>query len=706
MARITGESEMNFLNPGLLGALAPLALLPLLIHLFNRRFPRSIRFPDLERIRRSLSERSKLARWRHILMTILRTLAVLFALLAFLRPVLPRFGSDSHSADVAGRTVLLILDRSHSLEHKPGGGTSASRNALVEAGKILANLDARDRSNAILADSRPEPLLPEFTSNHDRIRASLTALPPSYERADTAMAIALATTLLRDHDVAVEIYFLSDFQRMNWADADFETLPKGSRLFFVDCAGRKERPNTALLAVETPSPRVAIGDPIELKIQAANWTPDNVALPVEAIIDGRTSVAGTMTLDPWSTGATTLEFVAPSKEGFHTVEVRSPDDALPADNRRYLRFEVRQREEVLVVSDQQADKGGSVFVTTALDPFEGSQGSPFAPRQIPLPGVTPARLASSSKVILTGVGQFDPATASQLVAFLENGGGLLYFLDGEHDSRNLQLLDEAAGRTIVPFHLAGRLRTENFGGEPQKIARGNFRSPFLKLFRGENRQALALLEFYEVYRALPTGEGDVILSFADGSPAMGVSAAGLGTAIFCNFTPAELFSNLARQRVFPAWIQELAKNLTPDSTPEDAPTVGASITATLWDSEPIFGPDDKALSTKPTADGERLHLAFEARKPGVYRVSDPARWSNVANIDSREADLRSIEPAELAARANDAPAGNGHFVLGADDYEELTTGRAVAKWFLLAFAAALLIEMLLFRPLQRASGSA
>lgn len=696
---------MNFLNPGLLGLLAPLLALPLLIHLFNRRFPRSIRFPDLERIRRSLAERSKLARWQHILMTLLRTLAVLLALLAFLRPVLPRFGSSASSAESSGRTVLLVLDRSHSLEYKQGGGTSASRGALVEAGKILTTLGPRDRSNAILADSRPEQLLPEFTSSHDQIRASLATLPPSYEHANMAKTIALVATLIGEKGDGVEVYFLSDFQRANWADADFDALPRGARLFFVDCAGRGERPNTALLAVEITAPRVSAGDTVSLKIQAANWTPDAVTLPVEAIIDGLASVSDTITLDAWSTGITTLEFPAPGNEGFHTVEVRTPDDTLPADNRRYLRFEVRQREEVLVVSDQPADTGGSVFIATALDPFESIHGSAFAPRRIPIAGLTPAFLASTSKVILTGVGPLDSSGATRLVSFLENGGGILYFLDGKHDQQNLQLLEEAAGRTITPFHLAGRLTTENFGGEPQKIARGDFRSPFLKLFRGENRQALALLEFYEVQRALPTGEGKVILSFADGSPAMGVSAVGLGTAIFCNFTPTELFSNLARQRVFPAWIQELARNLTPDSIPEEAPLVGGSLTATLWENEPILGPDGKALSTKVTPDGERVQVSVEARIPGIYRVSDPTRWSNVANIDAEEADLRSIDSAELTARANSAPAASGHFVLGADDYEELTTGRPVTKWFLLALAAALLIEMLLFRPLQRASGS-
>ena len=164
---------MSFLNPGLFALLAPLLALPLLIHLFNRRFPHTIPFPDIERLKKSLAERSKLARWRHVIMTILRTLIIAAALLAFLKPVLPKFGSDTGTASKqGGRRVLLVVDRSLSMEQNEGG-TPASRNAVVEAGKILATLGGADSANAVLAGVQPSPLLPAFTQIHEEIRARL-----------------------------------------------------------------------------------------------------------------------------------------------------------------------------------------------------------------------------------------------------------------------------------------------------------------------------------------------------------------------------------------------------------------------------------------------------------------------------------------------------------------------------------------------------
>ncbi len=277
--------------------------------------------------------------------------------------------------------------------------------------------------------------------------------------------------------------------------------------------------------------------------------------------------------------------------------------------------------------------------------------------------------------------------------------------------KNLLALDSAAGRPIVPFQLAGKLTTENFGGEPQKIAKGNFNSRFLRLFRGENRQALRLLDFYAVQRALPTGEGEIALTFADGTPALGISEIGIGTAVFVNFTPAELSSNLARQRLFPAWMQEITKNLTPQSTPDATRDVGATLITTVWrrdfKNHEFTGPDGTAIIAKAVGDGEQVTASFAANRPGIYQLeqSNAPIWNEAVNANAdEESDLRSIDSAELTSRAESVPDGEGHFVKGADDYREVTEGKPVLHCFLIALAVFLLIEMLLFRPFQKAAG--
>jgi hypothetical protein len=79
-------------------------------------------------------------------------------------------------------------------------------------------------------------------------------------------------------------------------------------------------------------------------------------------------------------------------------------------------------------------------------------------------------------------------------------------------------------------------------------------------------------------------------------------------------------------------------------------------------------------------------------------------WADAVSVSAQEADLRSIDTAEMTRRAGSSPAHGGHFVSGAEDYRELHTGRPVYHWFLLAVAGLLLAEMLLFRPFQRVAG--
>ena len=42
---------------------------------------------------------------------------------------------------------------------------------------------------------------------------------------------------------------------------------------------------------------------------------------------------------------------------------------------------------------------------------------------------------------------------------------------------------------------------------------------------------------------------------------------GLGTMLLVNFSVSEFSSNLARQKIFPAWIQEMVKAISDDEPP-------------------------------------------------------------------------------------------------------------------------------------------
>src|SRR5258708_2605117 len=154
---------MSFLNLALLPGLALVAGIPLLIHLLNLRFPRLFEFSSIQRLRETIAQRSRIFRLRHLPLLLLRTLLLVLLLLAFLKPLLPRFGSSANSR--GGRVVLLVIDHSLSMEHR-GDGVGSRPRAQSEADKILSTLGAEDLVNVILVGQTPKPCFFEFSSHH------------------------------------------------------------------------------------------------------------------------------------------------------------------------------------------------------------------------------------------------------------------------------------------------------------------------------------------------------------------------------------------------------------------------------------------------------------------------------------------------------------------------------------------------------------
>jgi hypothetical protein len=204
-----------------------------------------------------------------------------------------------------------------------------------------------------------------------------------------------------------------------------------------------------------------------------------------------------------------------------------------------------------------------------------------------------------------------------------------------------------------------------------------------------------LLEFYDYYQAGATGAGGVLLAYADGSPAMAALHHGLGTMLLLNFSAGELSSNLARQRIFPAWMQELVKAVSTDEPSPSAHTIGETLNAEVWRSEmrdqEFRNPSGAPVTVKRELSGERYAVTFTPDQLGFYTLGSPRPlYAFGINTSPDEADLRPIDkdvlPREFAGEHE------AHFVAGAEDFEEVAKGRPLFHWFIFAGLALLLVE--------------
>jgi hypothetical protein len=366
-----------------------------------------------------------------------------------------------------------------------------------------------------------------------------------------------------------------------------------------------------------------------------------------------------------------------------------------------------EKEGILIVSDAADSPRDAVhFLETALNPYENQAGS-LLPERVPAAGVNPAKLAGVRKVFFTRAGKLDDAACKLVADFAFHGGGICYFLDGENDAANLAGLEKAIGANALPLKLGNKRVAKNVGPGAQQIIRGDFKSRYLRLFRGANRQNLALLEFYDIYDAAPTGAGQVLLTYADETPAMAALHHGLGTMLFLNFSVSEFSSNLARQRIFPAWMQEIVKNLTSDEPLPLSTQVGETVTDEIWKSElaanPLRKPSGDSMEVKTEALGERVGIAFTPDEPGFYAMRGTKLLHSYAvNPPRDESDLRPIDHSLLPEQLSEK-GQTGFYVQGREDFQDLILGKPVFHWFVLAAVGLLLVEILFQLYLQRAA---
>lgn len=514
---------MSFLNPGLWAALIPLVSLPLILHLINRGTPKKFIFPSIQLIKQTMAQRSKLYRWRHLILWLLRTAFLIALLLAFLRPALRSLGSDP--GDKTGRKALIVFDHSATMEDK-GDGPASRERAVHEAVKLIDSLGANDEVNVLLMDFSPTACFVTFSKDTGEAKRFVEHIKPGFGRADVNLASAAAARVIGQTEARLEVYYLSDFTRKKWANANFRMLPPSAKLFFVD-VGPTRRDNRAILDARVSENEILAGDTIPLEVSIGNFASEPFNGRVAVTIDKKYSFDQEVAISPRSEAKVSVP-VSVGGPGLHQCEIRLPNDALESDNHFALTISALEKEEVLVVNDNADERSsGAYYLKTALNPFPNGGGS-LQPEIIPSSALSAPRLAGVQKVFLTQSAKLSPDAVDTLSKFVFRGGGLIYFLDGQADSENLAAIEKIFGPKSMPLRLSARHAATNVTSGAQQIVRGDFKSRYLKLFQGAPRQDLSLLEFYDYYQAAPTSAGGVLLEFGDGSPAMASAHYGLG----------------------------------------------------------------------------------------------------------------------------------------------------------------------------------
>jgi hypothetical protein len=643
---------VNFLAPAFLAGLLAVAV-PVIIHLINRERKVVVEFPSLMFLQRIPYRSVRRQKIRHLLLLVLRCIALALLVAAFARPFFER--RRAALATTGAREVVVLLDRSSSM-----GYADRWTKAKDAAKKVVNGLSTGDHATLIVfagdASVASEPM-----ATPDRIIAAINATKLSAEATRYAPALKLASQIVAASTLPRrEVVLISDYQKVGWVNHNEVVFPKGTTVTPVDLGGATAS-DVAVAQVTTD--RDSTGDR------------DHVTVAARLINTGATPKSVTATLAIGGRDAQNKAAIVPAhgalQVAFSPIAVPSgatkgvvhitPDSLTQND---VLNFTIAPDEAVavLIVEPTNPRVNQSLFLSRA---FAIGDRPSFRVDQKAVDALTPRDFDGRALVVLDEVAPPGGAVGARLRALIDGGGGVV-FVPGAARAETWP----QEWRTLLPATLGVTVdRTSDAGGTLSSV---DYAHPIFELFNAPRSGDFSTARFYR-YRALTAQpNANVVARFDDGSPALVERRVSEGKVLVWASSIDAYWTNLPLQPVFLPFVHQLGKYSGRYADPRPWFTAGDVLDLSRHGelTTPFTGgrAADSAVSLiidAPSGARERAtavgpgHLV-NLREQGFYELRGPntpvgSGRPIAVNVDPTESDLSHLDPQDIVVAVTAVP---------------------------------------------------
>ena len=522
--------------------LAPLFLLglgtlvvPVIVHLIHRHKRESIPFPSLMFIQRIPYKDVRRQQLRHKLLFAIRCLALILLALAFARPFLEN-ATEATAADIAGREVVILLDRSHSMRF----GDRWQR-GVEQARARLDLLGPLDRATVVLFAETAE-----VTGENAIERAEPTAGGTRY-----GSALQLAGRILSESEQPErEVVLITDFQRSGWDRVSDVRLPGGTIVTAVDLS-EDETHNISLPFVSLRQEVLSGREWVSVTTRVVNGGERQVVgLRVALVLNGQELQSHTVTVDPLGSTAVTFSPVL-LPEGVSRGAVTAGTDALAQDNTAVFVLSPSNSLSALILESSDARENQSLFLSRALE--IGDRPS-FRVDVRPLREFRLSDLDGRSVLVLNDAPLPGGRAGQRIREFVENGGGLLVVL-GE---RNGPQTWPANVVDLLPGVVGARVDLDR---GPITMSTMEYGNPVFDVFSAPRSGDFSAAKFFR-YRDLTVDDPQSVLArYSDGQVALAEKRFGDGIVLVWTSTADTYWNDLALQPVFLPFVHRMMRYL-------------------------------------------------------------------------------------------------------------------------------------------------
>ena len=632
---------LSFTNPALLHGLW-LGLLPLLIHLLNRRRTVSVAFSNVALLQSLQHDRMKTVKLKQILLLILRSLILLLTVFAFSGPTTK--GTVAEGSGSARTAAVVLLDRSMSMRHRLNGATLFDR-AKTRAREILNLFDSRDEISLHLFDDQTEVY---NSRSVEHLQSRLEVARPTYGTTDLGPALVQAIEQLKASDLANrELYIISDMARHGWHSVPDSLLSWPDLSVFAVPLLTEGIDNLGLLAASPVGHLLAVGRKATLVVELKNYGKEaRYELPLEVYMDGRRIAQELLHLSPETRTMRHIEFT-PERDGQVPVQVQIGEDDFEPDNVLASVLTIPELIRVLLISERTSD---TYYVEQALSAAL-DQGERIQVHRAIISELNPNQFAESDVIVMCNVPVLGRGMIDLLKKRVAEGAGLLITLGRNIDLRhyNSELLPELLPSKLVSIvGKPSQNRTYHSFEQPlpshtlfQNVRpSGGFRTP---------------PRFFAFYKVQPNESTEAIVAYNTGAPAVleGKAGSGLTLMVSTSLEQDLSWTDLPVSGLFIPFLHQAIRYLAMGSFGQSNYDVGQSVYREIRGIQAreahLQPPTGEARTIWPEQRGALpVWPVGEVDEPGLWEIYANERMADrfASHIDRTEADLAPVNEIE------------------------------------------------------------
>ncbi len=400
---------VQFVNPAFLYLLSLVAI-PVIIHLFNFRRYKKVDFTNVRFLKELKDQTQSQSKLKHLLVLLMRILAVCFLVLAFAQPFIPK--NKNAMAD-ANQVVSLYVDNSFSMQ-----GLSAEGNLLDEA-----KTKARETAGAFGASTQFQLLTNDFWGQQQRLLSKEELMDAIDKIKISPVSRTAKGVLTRQQDALNRsnlknktAFWFSDFQK-----TFFSQLPAADTTLVLNAVqlSSTQTGNVFIDSCWLSSPVIQLNVAAELNVMFKNTgNPEAAEVPVKFLINEVQKSATSVTVPKGGEAVIKISFTI-SQPGWQHAQVSINDNPITFDDTYYFSFRVAEKINVYHIGASENEYVRTLFNSNSIIDYTFSKSG----------AIDFSLFGKKNTIVLTDLKEVPSGMSDELARFVNRGGTLVIFPD-------------------------------------------------------------------------------------------------------------------------------------------------------------------------------------------------------------------------------------------------------------------------------------